>query len=121
MTTTLQHTSTTRQSLGGCYRQGDILLVPCEEIPVGLPVEPAEQERVVLARGETTGHAHTMPADRVSYFREDGTGRGYIRVHGGAAELTHEEHSPLSIDPGNYRLIQQREYQPRAMPRTVTD
>src|SRR3546814_8010334 len=64
------------------YRQGDVLLVPCTDIPTRAFEEAAENGRVVLARGERTGHAHTMPADRVRYFREDGTGNGFIRVAG---------------------------------------
>jgi len=104
------------------YRQGDVLLVPCADIPAGAVEEAAEHGRVVLARGERTGHAHTMAADRVCYFREDGTGRGFIRVAGPApVDLTHEEHAPLAIPPGSYRVVQQREYQPRAAPRAVTD
>ena len=104
------------------YRQGDVLLVPCAEIPTGAFEEAAENGRVVLARGEQTGHAHTMAADRVCYFREDGTGSGFIRVSGTApVDLTHEEHAPLAIPPGSYRVVQQREYQPRAAPRVVAD
>lgn len=106
------------------YRQGDVLLVPCADIPAGASEEAAENGRVVLARGEQTGHAHTMAADRVCYFREDGSGGGgaFLRVAGPApVDLTHEEHAPLTIPPGSYRVVQQREYQPRATPRTITD
>ena len=105
------------------YRQGDVLLVPCDTIPTGTHEEASENGRVVLARGERTGHAHTMTAERVSYFREDGSGNGgFIRVTGpGPVALTHEEHAPLSIAPGDYRIIQQREYQPQETPRLVND
>lgn len=106
------------------YRQGDVLLVPCSEIPAGAYEEAAENGRVVLARGERTGHAHTMDAERVCYFREDGSGSGgaFISVAGPTpVDLTHEEHAPLKIPSGSYRVIQQREYQPRSVPRTVSD
>ena len=106
------------------YRQGDVLLVPCDRIPAGAHEEVSENGSVVLARGERTGHVHTMTAERVSYFREDGSGSrgGFIRVTGpGPVALTHEEHAPLSIAPGDYRIIQQREYQPRETPRAVSD
>ena len=112
----------TKQQVLRPYRQGDVLLVPCADIPTGAYEEAAENGRVVLARGEQTGHAHTMTADRVCYFREDGTGGGFIRVTGVASvDLAHEEHASLAIPPGNYRVVQQHEYQPRAAPRTVTD
>lgn len=104
------------------YRQDDVLLVPCAELPTGALEEAAESGRVVLARGQRTGHAHTMAADRVCYFREDGTGSGFIHVAGPApVDLTHEEHAPLTIPPGNYRVVQQREYKPRAAARVVAD
>lgn len=106
----------------GAYRQGDVLLVPCPDIPVSARPEPPEQGRVVLARGETTGHAHAMAAQRVCHFREDGTGGGFVRVDGSApVALTHEEHAPLMVPPGSYRVVRQREYQPQSLPRTVMD
>jgi len=113
-----------QQQILRTYRQGDVLLVPCAEIPADAYEEAAENGRVVLARGERTGHAHTMAADRVCFFREDGSGSGggFIKVAGPApVDLTHEEHAPLAIPPGNYRVVQQREYQPRGAPRAVVD
>lgn len=105
------------------YRQGDVLLVPCPKIPSGAIPESPEEGLVVLARGETTGHRHVMIADRVAYFREDGSGSGgFIKVSGTEpVDLSHEEHSPLAIPPGNYRVVRQREYQPQARPRRVMD
>jgi hypothetical protein len=106
------------------YRQGDVLLVPCPDIPPGAREEAPENGRVILARGEVTGHSHTMSADRVRYFREDGSGGGiaFLRVGGSSpVDLVHEEHAPLEIPAGTYRVIQQREYQPRSIPRTVID
>lgn len=113
----------TKQQVLRPYRQGDVLLVPCGDIPARALAEAAENGRVVLARGERTGHAHTMAADRVCYFREDGSGGGaFIRVAGPApVALMHEEHAALTIPPGSYRVVQQREYQPRAAPRATSD
>jgi len=114
----------TKQRFQQPYRQGDLLLVPCAEIPAGAYEKAAENGRVVLARGERTGHAHTMAGDRVCYFREDGSGGGvgFIHVAGpSSVELVHEEHASLTIPPGCYRVVQQREYQPRAAPRNVGD
>ena len=106
----------------GAYRQGDVLLLPCAGIPAGARPEAPEDGRVVLARGEVTRHAHVMGAERVCHFRDDGTGRGYVRVEGDApAALTHEEHEALMVPPGDYRVVRQREYQPRSLPRAVAD
>jgi hypothetical protein len=104
------------------YRQGDVLLMPCGAIPRSAHEETAEDGRVVLAHGERTGHAHIMPADRVSYFRDDGNGQAFLRVDSEEpVALTHEEHAPLTVQPGTYRVVLQREYQPRSAPRTVVD
>lgn len=107
-------------TLARSYRQGDVLLVPCPGVPVRVHEEPAEGGAVILARGETTGHAHTMAADRVRYFRDDGTGQGFVQVTD-FADLRHEEHRALAIPPGNYRVVRQREYLPRDAPRQVID
>lgn len=103
------------------FRQGDVLLVSCGEVPAGARPEDQATARVLLAEGERTGHAHTMLADRVSYFREDGGG-AYVSVAGlSPVALSHEEHAPLAIPPGNYRVVQQRQYRPRALPTAVAD
>ena len=97
-----------------------MLLVLCAEIPVGAHEEVAENGRVILARGERTGYAHV--ADRVCYFREDGSGSAFVQVSGDApVDLRHEEHAALAIAPGRYRVVLQREYRPRAASRAVTD
>ena len=67
------------------YRQGDILLLPCSEIPLNAIPESPEDGLVVLARGETSGHRHVIGANNVTFFREDGSGGGYIRVTGPGA------------------------------------
>lgn len=111
-----------RQHANRPYRQGDVLLMPCADVPASARAEAPEDGRVVLARGETTGHAHVMAADRVCHFRDDGTGGGFLRIDGtDPVALTHEEHDELMVPPGSYRVVRQREYQPRAMPRVVVD
>ncbi|HYG86012.1 MAG TPA: hypothetical protein VD978_07115 [Azospirillum sp.] len=104
------------------YRQGDVLLIPCEALPSwARPVAPTGDD-VILARGEVTGHAHTMLAERVCYFREDGSGRGFIQVHGGdPVALQHQEHAPMQVEPGLYEVRRQREYRPRTAASLIAD
>jgi hypothetical protein len=109
------------------YRQGDVLLLPCPGIPADATEETPENGRVVLAHGERTGHSHAMSGERVRQFRQerfdrvDGR-RAYVRVAGSSpVALQHEEHGTLMIPPGDYRVIQQREYRPRSIPRAVID
>jgi len=104
------------------FRQGDVLLIGVEALPhTVVPATPADG-RVVLAYGEVTGHAHAIWSDRVHFFREDGTGRGFIQVYGSEpVALTHEEHDPISLNPGTYEVVRQREYEPKARPRAIAD
>lgn len=115
--------STVERPAQNTYRQGDILLVPYPVVPAEALRQPARSGRVVLAEGERTGHAHTILSDRVTFFREDGAGRGgYLRVEGSdSVALHHEEHATVQVAPGSYRVIQQREYLPRSRPRVVSD
>jgi hypothetical protein len=100
-------------------RQGDVLLIPVEEVPdEGFLIELSS--RIVLAEGETTGHAHAVLGDGVELFEMDGETR-YIDVVG-PAELVHEEHETISLQPGAYEVRRQREYAPRSVePNWVAD
>ena len=103
------------------FRQGDVLIVPTKSIPkTAKALEPAE--RVILAHGEATGHAHAIHRGAVM-FREDGTGSGgrtFLSVGAGGADVVHEEHSTIKLDPGNYEVRRQREYSPEEI-RNVKD
>lgn len=93
------------------YRQGDVLLVKTErqDLP-GATRVPRDEGRIILARGEATGHAHAISAADVELL-EVTAGERYLRVEGLAA-LTHEEHGAIDLEPGLYRVIRQREYGP---------
>jgi hypothetical protein len=43
----------------------------------------------------------------------------FLRVEA-ESSLLHEEHAPVAVPPGNYRVVRQREYAP-ARPRFVAD
>tara|TARA_Y100001978_G_C23554467_1_gene366179 strand:- start:116 stop:457 length:342 start_codon:yes stop_codon:yes gene_type:complete len=92
------------------YRQGDVLLVKLdlEKIPDGATRE-AVDDRVVLAYGEVTGHAHAIDPLCASLYRWQND--RLLEANAGAV-LVHEEHSPITLEPGFYRVIQQREYEP---------
>lgn len=88
------------------YRQGDVLLVQVSCVPVG-SVEEACKERIVLAYGEVTGHAHAVPAAAATYYLHGAT--NYLKVESPTA-LVHEEHSRIPLEPGVYKVVRQREY-----------
>lgn len=90
------------------YRQGDVLLARVDSLPKNATRKPVEQ-RIVLAWGEVTGHAHAIDA-RFAKLYEFGVDR-FIEALDGAT-LVHEEHSAIKLKPGVYRVVQQREYVP---------
>lgn len=99
------------------YRQGDVLLQKVEQLPPNLtPV--AWDDRVVLAYGEVTGHAHAISTLHASMFTTQG--ERYLEVRPGAL-LVHEEHATIALPEGFYKVIQQREYVPQSAPRDVAD
>jgi hypothetical protein len=104
------------------YRQGDVLLIPVESIPVKLKDMGRDGGRVVLAHGEATGHTHAIADERAALFRKvDGEAAVFMRVLGEApVALVHDEHDTIMIPPGWYRVIRQREYSPGAI-RNVED
>lgn len=107
------------------YRQGDVLIVAVDAIPNNATEVPRTDRGVVLAEGEVTGHAHRIPSRSAMLYRTENDAR-YLRVEGTsggkreAVSLQHEEHSPVTLPPGNYRISLHREYQPDAI-RVVAD
>jgi hypothetical protein len=102
------------------YRQGDVLIVSVNELPVDLDPVERENGRVVLAHGEVTGHAHTIKAAGTALFRDPKLMAVFMTVTGDLVALEHDEHDTITLPPGNYRIIRQREYTPEAI-RNVAD
>ena len=104
------------------YRQGDVLIIAVEpsEVPACGPVPRDRRGRMVLAYGEATGHAHVVGGPGLQLLADlDDPERMFVAVptHG---RITHEEHGPISLPAGNYRVVRQREYIPGAF-RPVAD
>ena len=98
--------------------QGDILLERVDDAPAGTAINVDPDGAIVLARGEVTGHRHRFTGDTgVVMFRDDGLARdvasglylGHV-VLKQPARLLHEEHAPISLPPGTYRVRRQREF-----------
>ena len=90
------------------YRHGDVLIAPVEEVPA----EARPRDGLILAQGEVTGHAHRVETDARAELFEAGQ-QLFLRVLGSPAKVVHEEHQPIELPPGNYRVWRQREYDPR--------
>lgn len=115
------------------YRQGDVLIVPVEEVPDGLKQVEKEKGRVVLAHGEVTGHAHAVegdaqllaepPADAadelITPAQAEELERMFLFVGDGGAQVVHEEHGTIALSPGRHEVRRQREYAPEEIRRVA--
>ena len=92
------------------YRQGDVFLEQVAKAPkMARPID-REGGDVILAHGEVTGHAHRIRDPGVCLLQA-GEGERYLTIAGEhIALLTHEEHAPIALPPGDYRVTIQREY-----------
>ncbi|MBV9461001.1 MAG: hypothetical protein JO141_26320, partial [Bradyrhizobium sp.] len=88
--------------------------------PSGTIEENIEGAALVLAEGEESGHRHAV-CERVTMFRDDELARdipeglyiGHLQVASPHARLTHDEHAPITLPRGTYRVRRQRELGPR--------
>jgi len=92
------------------YRQGDVLLVEIDQPSrTGKLVNP-EEGRIILARGELSGHAHAIQqCDGKAKFFEGAGDRKYLLITE-IGRLEHEEHGAIVLEPGWYEVRKQREY-----------
>ena len=111
-------------------RQGDILIARLDALPAGLRPAPRDGlGRIVLARGELHDHTHAIRSPNVCAFcLFDAEDVEWIEVGGSSAVLNHEyssgamaEHAPVSLEPGVYRIVRQREYVASNVVRRVAD
>jgi hypothetical protein len=88
-------------------RQGHILLTP-EVVPESaIPLKPNKENHIVLASGES-GREHLFRSARVNLFQFDGS--LFIEVIGDEPViLEHDEHGDIEVEPGTYRIVEQRE------------
>jgi len=81
-----------------------------------------QDNRVVIAEGEVTGHAHAFNFDnnpnvKITLYK-DGDRYGsrnsdtpdFMRIENGPATITHEEHDPIQVPSGDYSISQVQEF-----------
>ena len=96
------------------YRQGDVFVIRVDSVPSGaVPVDGP----VILAHGEATGHAHTITSKHAKLY--EAAGERFLRLSIPAV-LRHQEHEPIELPAGEYKVVRQREYSPEAI-RNVAD
>lgn len=109
-------------------RQGDVLVTPCDGRPSQTAKKVLDGQRVILAYGEVTGHAHEVIAAEMAdivdglppamLFEEPDGARMLIVDR--ECILRHEEHGPINLAPGVYKVTRQSEYSPEEI-RNVAD
>jgi len=91
-------------------QQGDVLLQQVERLPAGVIRSP-RQGKLVLARGENTGHSHAIESEKASLWllTKDGVTELYLEVREPVV-IEHDEHKPLPVPAGVYRVGRVKEY-----------
>ena len=97
-------------------RQGDVFLEPIESLPKGLKKHTG---KLILAYGEVTGHCHEIKETKSVSAFVDKDGALYLDVKR-KTYLEHQGHSTITIAPGKYKVVRQREYSPEEI-RNVQD
>jgi len=93
-------------------RQGDILITKVS----GIPQDAIKQNSRILAEGEATGHMHKL--DKGEVYEKEGV--LYFKVsQGEISTLNHPEHKAVTFEPGEYKVIRQREYEPKGWRRVA--
>lgn len=101
-------------------RQGDVGLIAVDAIPPDAVEQPRKKgERIVLAYGEVTGHAHAFHDVGVMALRA-ANADVFLRI-AEPATLRHEEHTHITVPPGMYRVLRQREWTDSEEPILVAD
>jgi hypothetical protein len=112
--------NSTRHIMTEIYAQGDLLIERVKDAePSGTIVAPDATGALVLAEGELSGHRHAI-FERATMFRDDALACdmpsdlyiGHVRVAGGPAVVQHDEHAPITLREGTYRVRRQRELEP---------
>jgi hypothetical protein len=90
-------------------QQGDVIIRSTETIPDGAVRVKRSLKGLVLAEGEATGHAHRIVEYGADLYEKDGI--LYIKVEK-PVQVQHEEHKPITLTEGFYRVGHVREYDP---------
>ncbi len=89
------------------YRHGDVLIQKVKSKPKAA----RKQQHLTLAEGEVTGHSHRIKEkSNAVLFRHQSD--FFLNVTAKSATIIHEEHAPIELPKGMYRVWRQREYTP---------
>jgi hypothetical protein len=86
-------------------QQGDVLLNS-----VDYEIKGKKLDHLILAEGEATGHHHQIVSGLGQLIMMDKI--MHLQVFSETALLKHEEHKPIVIPKGNWKINTVREYDP---------
>lgn len=92
------------------WRQGDIYFVKLDGEAPSEGAAPVKSG--VIAKGETTGHAHRLaPSSMTQGALLYLVGRSmFLRTAEAGATIVHDEHGPIALPAGSYAVVPQREF-----------
>jgi len=115
-------TKTADMKVGDYSLHGDVIIEMVAELPTDFS-EGQVEAKSALAYGEATGHIHQLQGTPGVDFdlRVSRSGERHLRIVN-PTFLKHQEHSPMLLKPGNYKIGIQREYDPfEKLTRAVVD
>lgn len=86
------------------YQQGDVLLF-IEKIPKSAK---EDLKTHIIEHGEHTGHAHRLTSQDFVHLQNPKTKERFLRIVK-ETTIAHEEHNPITLPPGDYRIGRVRE------------
>lgn len=108
--------------IGDWMMHGDVVITRVADLPKDFKSGEIEPMKA-LAYGEATGHIHQLQGEPGVDFdlRVNKTGKRHLQIVN-PTMLKHQEHSPMLLQPGNYEIDIQREYDPfEKLTRSVID
>lgn len=88
-------------------RHGDLLIQTVSE----LPKDVQRLRHRTLAHGELTGHSHQIRESKLVALWQSAS-ELFLEVEAPHATVVHQEHAPIELPQGIYRVWRQREYTP---------
>ena len=75
-------------------QQGDVIITKVTA------VKGKKLNHLTLAKGEATGHHHTITEGEAELYEQNG--KLYLHIESDSATLTHQEHHAVEIPKGDY-------------------
>lgn len=92
------------------FQHGDVLIETVNNVPSDAVIVLPALRGHVLAEGEQTGHAHVIKETDSAVMYSLGNTLFMNVPCGKTAKVIHEEHKPIEIPAGTYKIRQVREY-----------